>query len=142
MDWCEYVEYSFSPVLSLNGEGGVDGEEAARVEYALCALMTAHGLSWSTNGSLMEREQAECGSGFTSKLEGMFKDVELSRDVMASFRESPHARKLGASEVELSVHVLTQAPVHLMHQPFAPTPCYTTPCHGPLGTPPSYTPML
>ena len=37
----------------------------------------------------------------------MFKDVELSRDVMASFRESPQARSM-ASDVELSVHVLTQ----------------------------------
>ena len=54
------------------------------------------------------REQAECGSGFTSKLEGMFKDVELSHDVMASFRESSHASKI-SSDVELSVKVLTQA---------------------------------
>ena len=53
------------------------------------------------------RAQAECGSGFTSKLEGMFKDVELSRDVMVSFRESSFARHL-KSDVELSVHVLTQ----------------------------------
>ena len=37
----------------------------------------------------------------------MFKDVELSRDVMASFRESSHARAI-KSDVELSVHVLTQ----------------------------------
>ena len=52
--------------------------------------------------------QAECGSGFTCKLEGMFKDVELSRDVMASFRESPQARAASSSDIELSVHVLTQ----------------------------------
>ena len=61
-----------------------------------------------------------CGSGFTSKLEGMFKDVELSKDVMTSFQESAQARELkgaagaadgeggGGSDVELSVHVLTQ----------------------------------
>ena len=29
--------------------------------------------------------QQECGSNFTSKLEGMFQDVELSRDAMAAF---------------------------------------------------------
>jgi cullin-4 len=57
--------------------------------------------------SMISKLKAECGSGFTSKLEGMFKDVELSRDVMASFRESSHARSLDSS-VELSVHVLTQ----------------------------------
>ena len=29
----------------------------------------------------------ECGANFTSKLEGMFKDMELSREMMISFRE-------------------------------------------------------
>jgi len=57
--------------------------------------------------AMISKLKAECGSGFTSKLEGMFKDVELSRDVMASFRESSHAREI-VSDVELSVHVLTQ----------------------------------
>ena len=32
--------------------------------------------------------KAECGAQFTSKLEGMFKDVDLSRDIMASFKSS------------------------------------------------------
>ena len=40
---------------------------------------------------MISKLKAECGSGFTSKLEGMFKDVELSRDVMASYRQSPQA---------------------------------------------------
>jgi len=57
--------------------------------------------------SMISKLKAECGSGFTSKLEGMFKDVDLSRDVIASFRESSFARAL-KSDVELSVHVLTQ----------------------------------
>jgi len=56
---------------------------------------------------MISKLKAECGSGFTSKLEGMFKDVDLSRDVIASFRESSFARGL-KSDVELSVHVLTQ----------------------------------
>ena len=41
--------------------------------------------------SMISKLKAECGSGFTSKLEGMFKDVELSRDVMSSFKESSSA---------------------------------------------------
>ena len=28
----------------------------------------------------------ECGAGFTGKLEGMFKDIDLSRDIMMSFQ--------------------------------------------------------
>ena len=30
---------------------------------------------------------SECGANFTSKLEGMFKDMELSREMMGSFKE-------------------------------------------------------
>ena len=29
----------------------------------------------------------ECGANFTSKLEGMFKDMELSREMMVNFKE-------------------------------------------------------
>ena len=58
--------------------------------------------------SVISKLKAECGSGFTQKLEGMFKDVELSRDVMSSFRGSPQARAASSSDIELSVHVLTQ----------------------------------
>ena len=58
---------------------------------------------------MITKLKAECGSGFTCKLEGMFKDVELSRDVMAAFRSSPQAKAASSSsDIELSVHVLTQ----------------------------------
>lgn len=30
-------------------------------------------------------EKTECGSAFTSKLEGMFKDIDLSRDLMTTY---------------------------------------------------------
>lgn len=54
--------------------------------------------------------KAECGSQFTSKLEGMFKDVELSKDAMASFRKSP-AASASLSQlcpgIDVNVQVLT-----------------------------------
>lgn len=31
--------------------------------------------------------QTECGSAFTSKLEGMFKDIDLSRDLMSTYSQ-------------------------------------------------------
>lgn len=30
---------------------------------------------------------AECGAGFTTKLEGMFKDMELSKDLAVAFKQ-------------------------------------------------------
>ena len=71
-------------------------------------LLLSKSASIDAEKSMISKLKAECGSGFTCKLEGMFKDVELSHDVMSSFRESPQARA-ASSEIELSVHVL-QAP--------------------------------
>lgn len=61
-------------------------------------LLLGKSASIDAEKSMISKLKAECGSGFTSKLEGMFKDVELSRDVMSSFRVSSHANKL-SSEV-------------------------------------------
>ena len=69
-------------------------------------LLLGKSASIDAEKSMICKLKAECGSAFTSKLEGMFKDVDLSRDVMASFRESSHAAAI-KSDVELSVHVLT-----------------------------------
>lgn len=50
--------------------------------------------SWLTMSRLTAcagKLKAECGSQFTTKLEGMFKDVDLSRDIMAGFHQSVRA---------------------------------------------------
>ncbi len=36
---------------------------------------------------------SECGAGFTSKLEGMFKDMELSKDIMSSYKQVSFLRR-------------------------------------------------
>ncbi|TPX36563.1 hypothetical protein SmJEL517_g01214 [Synchytrium microbalum] len=56
--------------------------------------------------SMLIKLKTECGAGFTSKLEGMFKDVELSKDIMISFNASPkHKNQL--ESIDLGVSVLT-----------------------------------
>ncbi len=42
---------------------------------------------------MISKLRTECGSSFTSKLEGMFKDVDLSKDIMASFKQVCHVKK-------------------------------------------------
>ena len=37
--------------------------------------------------SMLSKLKQECGGGFTSKLEGMFKDMELSKDVNNAFKQ-------------------------------------------------------
>lgn len=47
-------------------------------------------------------------SGFTNKLEGMFKDMELSKDIGVAFAESQTKKELqNKLSSEISVHVLT-----------------------------------
>ncbi|KAJ8309854.1 hypothetical protein KUTeg_011719 [Tegillarca granosa] len=48
----------------------------------------------------------ECGAAFTSKLEGMFKDMELSKDIMLAFKQ--HMQNIDApGNIDLTVNILT-----------------------------------
>lgn len=48
-----------------------------------------HGKSSSVDmeRSFLSKLKAECGSGYTAKMEGMFKDIDLSRDIMGQYSE-------------------------------------------------------
>jgi cullin 3 len=57
---------------------------------------------------LVRRMRAELGNHFTAKFEGMFKDMELSKDLSENYRD--HVRNLGDADVkniDLGIHVLT-----------------------------------
>lgn len=41
---------------------------------------------------------SECGAAFTSKLEGMFKDMELSKDIMVQFKQVRRTDGLGSGK--------------------------------------------
>ncbi|KAI8913801.1 Cullin, partial [Powellomyces hirtus] len=69
-------------------------------------LLLQRSTSVDAEKSMLSKLKIECGPGFTSKLEGMFKDIDISRDYMSSFRESSkYTSQLGT--IELSVNVLT-----------------------------------
>jgi cullin-4 len=48
-------------------------------------LLTGRSVSSDMERSFLSKLKAECGTGYTSKMEGMFKDMELSRDIMTSY---------------------------------------------------------
>ena len=54
-------------------------------------LLLGKSSSTDAEKNMISKLKAECGSQFTNKLEGMFKDMDLSRDIMASFRQSVSA---------------------------------------------------
>lgn len=51
--------------------------------------------------------QTECGCQFTSKLEGMFKDMSVSNTVMEEFKNHISNDPSALDGVELSVRILT-----------------------------------
>ena len=48
-------------------------------------LLSGKSASFELEKSMITKLKAECGSNFTAKLEGMFKDMELSREVMVQY---------------------------------------------------------
>jgi Cullin family len=46
-------------------------------------LLLSKSASADLESSMILKLKTECGGGFTSKMEGMFKDIDLSRDLMA-----------------------------------------------------------
>ena len=66
---------------------------------------------------MIAKMKTECGSGFTSKLEGMFKDMDVSKDFMIPFKQS--------------VSIETWFPTYMIHNVFhifdATMNCL---CHG------------
>ncbi|CAN8267329.1 unnamed protein product [Cochlearia groenlandica] len=70
-------------------------------------LLLGKSASIDAEKSMISKLKTECGSQFTNKLEGMFKDIELSKEINESFKQSSQARAKLPSGIELSVHVLT-----------------------------------
>ncbi|KAJ3022695.1 Cullin-4 [Thoreauomyces humboldtii] len=79
-------------------------------------LLLQQSTSVDAEKSMLSKLKIECGPGFTSKLEGMFKDIDISRDYMTSFKEaclwarggtpsSKFTDQLGP--IELGINVLT-----------------------------------
>lgn len=66
-------------------------------------LLLGKSASVDAEKSMLSKLKQECGSAFTSKLEGMFKDMELSKDIMTSFKQS-NQKDVG---IDLHVSILT-----------------------------------
>ncbi|ORX90832.1 Cullin-domain-containing protein, partial [Basidiobolus meristosporus CBS 931.73] len=70
-------------------------------------LLLNKSVSLNVEKSFISKLKAECGPGFTSKLEGMFKDMNISRELMDAFHQSKKYKDT-CKDTELHVSVLTQ----------------------------------
>lgn len=67
---------------------------------------------------------AECGPNFTSKLEGMFRDMEISREMMSSFKEVSSCF-LACTPILMS-HLVLLSSTCCHSLPLSPTSCLPT----------------
>lgn len=69
-------------------------------------LLVGKSASVDAEKSMLSKLKQECGGGFTSKLEGMFKDMELSKDIVLAFKQ--HQQVLDSpGAIDLTVNILT-----------------------------------
>ncbi|XP_022902233.1 cullin-3 isoform X1 [Onthophagus taurus] len=76
---------------------------------------------WEKN--MISKLKTECGCQFTSKLEGMFKDMTVSNTIMDEFKEHVAKNETNLGGVDLFMRVLTTG--------FWPTQSATPKCHIP-----------
>jgi cullin-4 len=68
-------------------------------------LLLNKSISLDSERSMIQRLRTECGSQFTSKLEGMFKDIALSEEIMSNFQNSTYINT--SRFMDLKVQILT-----------------------------------
>lgn len=69
-------------------------------------LLVGKSASVDAEKSMLSKLKQECGAAFTSKLEGMFKDMELSKELMMSFKQYLNNAKPCGS-IDMNVNILT-----------------------------------
>lgn len=75
--------------------------------YLAKRLLSGSCESEHSEKSMIAKLKAECGYQWTNKLEGMFKDVQLSKDLMKDFREMYESDKNDSLDISLEVNVCT-----------------------------------
>jgi cullin-4 len=72
-------------------------------------LLLGRSASQDAERSMLTKLKVECGSAFTHNLEQMFKDQELAKEEMASYKEWLAGTGQNTSSVELTVNILSAA---------------------------------
>ncbi|KAF0884853.1 CUL4A protein, partial [Crocuta crocuta] len=70
-------------------------------------LLVGKSASVDAEKSMLSKLKHECGAAFTSKLEGMFKDMELSKDIMVQFKQASSICFADPGCIDLTVNILT-----------------------------------
>ncbi|XP_071069526.1 cullin-4B-like [Dasypus novemcinctus] len=69
-------------------------------------LLLGKSASVDAEKSMLSKLKKECGTAFTNKLQGMFKDMELSKDIMIQLKHYMRSHNIPGN-IELTVNILT-----------------------------------
>lgn len=86
MSTSSLADSCFLPMCLCFARQGKDVFEAFYKKDLAKRLLLGKSASIDAEKSMISKLKAECGSQFTSKLEGMFKDIDLSREIMGQFK--------------------------------------------------------
>uniref|UniRef100_A0A669C0E8 Cullin 4B n=1 Tax=Oreochromis niloticus TaxID=8128 RepID=A0A669C0E8_ORENI len=92
--------------LTATLQKGKDVFEAFYKKDLAKRLLVGKSASVDAEKSMLSKLKHECGAAFTSKLEGMFKDMELSKDIMVQFKQYMQCQNIPGN-IELTVNILT-----------------------------------
>jgi cullin 4 len=70
-------------------------------------LLMSRSVSTDVEKSLIGKLKFECGSQYTSKLEGMFKDEQVSKDMGKAFKDDVLAQSKMPKGLDANVRILT-----------------------------------
>lgn len=83
-------------------------------------LLVGKSASVDAEKSMLSKLKQECGGGFTSKLEGMFKDMELSKDINIAFRQYVDAN-VNSKDLQLYYSIGIDLTVSILTMGYWPT---------------------
>lgn len=86
-------------------------------------LLLNKSVSDDSEKNMISKLKTECGCQFTSKLEGMFKDMSVSNTIMEEFKTHVNNQQMSLYGVDLTVRILTTG--------FWPTQAATPNCNIP-----------
>lgn len=83
-------------------------------------LLVGKSASVDAEKSMLSKLKQECGGGFTSKLEGMFKDMELSKDINIAFKQYLDAN-VNSNDLQLYYSIGIDLTVNILTMGYWPT---------------------
>ncbi|EFZ00877.2 Cullin [Metarhizium robertsii ARSEF 23] len=86
---------------------GKDAFEAFYKKDLARRLLMGRSASQDAERNMLTKLRSECGSNFTHNLEQMFKDQELAKDEMESYRQSSITTQKQKAPIDLSVMILS-----------------------------------